>query len=313
MIRIGMINTCIHAYLYGSCFGPYDRYQFLQGGGQLDIVESSSVPVIPFKETSIAAVWDPDRMRAEQYARAFGCQVVDNMMDLADVADAIFLANTSGPGDDHLEIAEPFLEKGIPVNVDKPLAGNLEQAKKLIAAAERTGVPVYASSLLQYVKATSELQNSDVGEVRTVIATGGGKLDRIVRAIHAFSTLNGFMGPGIQSAYCLSDPESGPGDMVRFLYQDGRVGIVQMNGVRAEFRLDVFGTKGIAWRETPVPDYRYGVIGMARAFVNMVADEKKTPALSYDHMLEIVAALEAAQISKQERREVPLSELLDRN
>ena len=310
MIRIGVINTCIHAYLYGSCFGPYERYQLLLGGGQLDIIESSSVPVIPFKNTCVAAVWDPDKTKAEQYGRAFGCQVVDQMLDLADVSDAIFLANTSGPGEDHLDIALPFLEKGLPVNVDKPLADTLDKAKLLIQAAERTGTLVYSSSLLQYVKATEELKKLDLGDVRTAIATGGGSLDKIVGAIHAFSALNGFMGPGIHSAYFLNSAANGPGEMVRFLYEDGRVGIIQMNGVPAEFRVDVFGTKGIAWRETPMPQYRYGAIGMARAFVDMVAAEEKKPALSYAHMLEIVAALTAAQVSKAEGREVALSELL---
>lgn len=309
MIRIGMINTCIHAYLYGSCFGPYDRYQYLLGGGQLDIMESSSVPVIPFKNTCLAGVWDKDRARAEQYARAFGCQVVDEMMDLADIADAIFLANTGGPGDDHEEIAVPFLEKGLPVNVDKPFADTLDKSKRIVEAARRTGMPVCTSSLLQYVKATEELKKLDLGEVRTAIATGGGSVSKVVGAIHTFSTLNGFMGPGIKSAYFVSDAQA-KGEMVRFLYQDGRVGIIQMNGVPAEFRLDVFGTKGIAWRDTPMPQYRYGAIGMAKAFIDCVASEDKAPPLTYEHLLEVVAAIEAARISRDEGREVQLAELL---
>lgn len=310
MIRIGMINTCIHAYLYGSCFAPYDRYQFLLGGGQLDIMESSSVPVIPFKNTTIAAVWDKEPERAQQYARAFGCQVVDQISDLADVCDAIFLANTSGPGDDHVEIAVPFLEKGLPVNVDKPLADDLAGAKQLVEAAQRTGTPVFSASLLQYVRATEELRQLDLGDIRLAVATGGGSLDAIVKATHAFGTLTGYMGPGIRSAFCMGDPQNEKQAMVRFLYEDGRVGMVQMNGVPAEFRLDVYGTKGIAWRETPMPEYRYGAIGMARAFVDMVADQEQKPALSYEYMLEIVAALEAARLSRAEGREVALSELL---
>jgi predicted dehydrogenase len=310
MIRIGMINTCIHAYLYGSCFAPYDRYQYLLGGGQLDIMESSSVPVIPFKNTTISGVWAADRNSAEQFARAFHCQVVDQVGDLAGISDAIFNANTGGPGENHVEIALPFLEKGLPVNLDKPFADTLDQAKQIVAAARKTGTPVYTSSLLQYVRATEELKGLDLGEIRTVVATGGGSFQRPVSAIHTFTTLNGFMGPGIKSAYFMGARENAKGEMVRFLYEDGRVGIVQMNGVPGEFRLDVFGTKGIAWRETPVPAYRYGAIGMARAFVNMVADPEKKPALAYEHLLEVVAAIEAAKKSREEGREVALAELL---
>ena len=310
MIRIGMINTCIHAYLYGSSFAPYDRYQFLLGGGQLDIVESSSVPVSPFKNTTISGVWDKDRSRAEQYAKTFHCQVVDEMMDLAGISDAIFWANTSGPGTTHADIALPFLEKGLPINLDKPLADCGATAKKIIAAAKRTGAPIYCSSLLQYVKATEQLKAMDLGEVRMVVATGGGSVDQVVSGIHTFTTLHGFMGSGIKSAYFLGDPGQGKGEVVRFLYADGRIGMLQMNGVPAEFRLDVFGTKGSAWRDTPVPEYRYGAIGMARAFVGMLEDKEKKPALPHEHLLEVVAALEAARISKKERREVELAQVL---
>ena len=308
MIRIGMINTCIHAYLYGACFSPYDRYQYLLGGGQLDIMESSSIPVIPFKDTVISAVWSKERKDAEQYARAFNCQVVDEYTKLAEVADAIFIANAGGPGDDHADIAIPFLEQGIPVNVDKPLEASLDKAKELIAAVERTGVPVFCSSLLGYSKAAEELKAMNLGDIKMVVATGGGGLERMVNATHTFGTLTGFMGPGIESAYFIGPKEGG--DTIRFLWKDGRMGIIQMNGVKAEFRLDVYGTGGVASRETLVPEYRYGAAGMARAFADMLADEERTPALPYDHMLEIVAATEAARISKAEGREVPLSELL---
>jgi predicted dehydrogenase len=310
MIRIGVINTCIHAYLYGACFAPYDRYQYLLGGGQIDIMESSSIPVIPFKNTAISGVWSADRKNAEQYAKAFHCEVVDQVADLAGISDAIFNANTGGPGENHLEIAKLFLEKGLPVNLDKPFADSLAKAKEIVALARKTGVPVYTSSLLQYVKATAELKALDLGEVRTVVATGGGSFDKPVGAIHTFSTLNGFMGPGIKSAYFLGGRENAKGQTARFLYEDGRIGIVQMNGVPGEFRLDVYGTKGIAWRETPVPAYRHGAIGMAQAWVTMLADAEKKPALSNEHMLEIVAAIEAARISKEEGREVELAELL---
>ena len=71
MFKIGMVNTGLHGYLYGSCFGPYDRYKFLMGGGQLDIIESSSVPVVPFTNTCISGIWDPDKTNAEKFASAF--------------------------------------------------------------------------------------------------------------------------------------------------------------------------------------------------------------------------------------------------
>ena len=302
MIRIGMINTGAHGYLYGSCFGPYDRYAFLTGGGQLDIVESSSDPVIPFKNTRIVSVWDSDRAKAERFARAFGCAVADDMRAVGENADAIFVADTSGNGEDHADVAIPFMEKGLPVCVDKPFADSLTNARKMVEATERTGTPVFSASLLRYARATEELKASDVGDVKTVVVSAGGSTANMVSAIHGFATLHGFMGLGIVSANSIG-PEKG-GEVIRFLYRDGRLGILQMNGVRAEFRIDVFGSKGVVWRETLVPEYRYGAIQVAQSFVKMA--ETKEPALPYDVMLETVAAIEAARRSTAERREVAL-------
>ena len=300
-----MINTGAHGYLYGSCFGPYDRYPFLLGGGQLDIMESSSIPVIPFKNTQIVRVWDPDREKAAQFARAFGCAVADDMMAVGENVDAIFMADTSGNGENHANVAIPFMEKGLPVCVDKPFADSLANARRMVEVAERTKTPVFSSSLLRYAKATEELKALDVGEVKTVVVSSGGSTAKMVSAIHGFATLHGFMGPGIVSANSIG-PEKG-GEVIRFLYKDGRVGILQMNGVRAEFRIDVFGSKGVAWRETPMPAYRYGAIKVAQTFVKMV--ETREPALSYEVLLETVAAIEAARRSTAERREVALEEL----
>jgi hypothetical protein len=57
-----------------------------------------------------------------------------------------------------------------------------------------------------------------------------------------------------------------------------------------------------------VPAYRYGAIKVAQAFVKMV--ETRTPALSYEVMLEAVAAVEAARRSTVEQREVALEDVL---
>lgn len=307
MFKIGMVNTGLHGYLYASCFGPYNRYEFLKGGGQLDIMESASVPVIPFTNTQIEWIWDPDKEKAEQFAIAFGCKVAENLMMVAENVDGIFIADTSGDGSDHADIAIPFLENGIPVCIDKPLANSTANAKKIIEAAQKSGTPVFSSSLIYYTKAVEELKAEDLGDIKSVIATGGGSTENFVVSIHTFAALQGFMGAGIISAKIVNTPKEND-EVIRYLYEDGRIGIIQMNGVAAEFRLDVYGTKGIASRENPMLDFRYGAIKAAQAFVKML--ETKEPPISYDIMLEAIAALEAGRISIKESREVCLSELL---
>jgi predicted dehydrogenase len=53
-------------------------------------------------------------------------------------------------GGEHAQYALPFLEAGVPVWVDKPLALTLEDASRMIDAANRHGAPMSSFSTLRY-------------------------------------------------------------------------------------------------------------------------------------------------------------------
>ena len=52
---------------------------------------------------------------------------------VADAVDLVFIANESGDGRDHLKLATPGLEKGVPTFVDRPFARTVKDAKAMIA------------------------------------------------------------------------------------------------------------------------------------------------------------------------------------
>lgn len=79
---------------------------------------------------------DPDRARVEALASELGCQALGGIAELPDRLDA---ASVAVPTRYHAEVAVPLLERGVPVLVEKPLAPDLEQADRILAAAERGG------------------------------------------------------------------------------------------------------------------------------------------------------------------------------
>ena len=83
--------------------------------------------------------------RAEEFSRTFLSRptVCDNDEELLEDVDAAYIADSSSPGDgaDHLELARPFLENGIPVFVDKPFASTFTDAKEMIRLAEENRLP----------------------------------------------------------------------------------------------------------------------------------------------------------------------------
>ena len=84
----------------------------------------------------LAFVVDADEARARAVAERFGCQALGQVSDLPDDIDA---ASIVVPTSAHAEAAVPLLERGVPCLVEKPLAPNLEQADRILEAAQRGG------------------------------------------------------------------------------------------------------------------------------------------------------------------------------
>jgi predicted dehydrogenase len=88
------------------------------------------------EEATLVAVADTVRERADEAARATGAHAVTDARDLLEQVDAVSIAV---PTELHLEIALPFLERGIAVLVEKPMARSLDEADRMLAAAAASG------------------------------------------------------------------------------------------------------------------------------------------------------------------------------
>ena len=84
----------------------------------------------------LAGVVDIKPGRAEEIASKYGAPAFRDARELLDRVDAVSVAV---PTIAHLEVALPFVERGIATLVEKPLAASLEEADRLIARAEARG------------------------------------------------------------------------------------------------------------------------------------------------------------------------------
>jgi predicted dehydrogenase len=85
---------------------------------------------------ALTAVVDVKAGRAAEVASAHGARPCASAAEVIDQVDAVSIAVPTAA---HLDIALPFLDRGIPVLVEKPLARSVEEADRLIAAAEAGG------------------------------------------------------------------------------------------------------------------------------------------------------------------------------
>jgi predicted dehydrogenase len=85
----------------------------------------------------LVAVADTNRGRADEVAAANRARPVYDARQLHGLVDAVTIAV---PTEIHREIALPFLEGGVPVLVEKPMAHSLAAADEMIQASVKAGV-----------------------------------------------------------------------------------------------------------------------------------------------------------------------------
>ena len=84
---------------------------------------------------------------AAQVAAGNDCAHFTDWRELLDKVDAVSIAT---PTETHADIACSFLEKGVHVLVEKPIALSLEEADRMIAAAKKSGAKLMVGQLERY-------------------------------------------------------------------------------------------------------------------------------------------------------------------
>jgi predicted dehydrogenase len=95
----------------------------------------------------LTAVVDINRTRADEIAATTGARAHADARDIAGTVDAVTIAV---PTEAHLEVALPFLERGVATLVEKPMARSLTEADALVAAAARSGATLGVGQTERY-------------------------------------------------------------------------------------------------------------------------------------------------------------------
>jgi len=90
-------------------------------------------------DVQLTAIVDTNRSRAEEIASAVGAPALVDATKLHGLVDAVTIAV---PTERHRDVALPFLQAGVPVLVEKPMASSLDEADEMLAAATQAGVPL---------------------------------------------------------------------------------------------------------------------------------------------------------------------------
>lgn len=97
--------------------------------------------------TELVGVCDAGEETAKQVAAENKCDYFTDWRALIEKTDAVSIVTPTGT---HTEIACAFLEKGVHVLVEKPIARTLAEADLMIATAEKTGAKLMVGHLERY-------------------------------------------------------------------------------------------------------------------------------------------------------------------
>ncbi|GAA1561204.1 hypothetical protein GCM10009804_17570 [Kribbella hippodromi] len=235
---------------------------------------------------------DDERNRA--LAAAGGItEIVPTSAELIGSVDALIATNRDGAL--HREHAVPFLEAGIPVWVDKPLAASTADARAILAAAERSGTPVTSYSAVRWVADADALvaEAAAIGELQAVTVTGPADPDSeysgiFFYGIHA-ADLAQRLAPGEPEAVAVE--RVGSTVVVRYRC-DGVLVTLQLvkptEDARVPFHAEVVGRTGLASRDIRL-DADYVVPGL-QVFLKMLTTGEQP--LANNTMLAPITVLE---------------------
>jgi predicted dehydrogenase len=98
-------------------------------------------------EAELVGIFDVDRPRAREVAAEHGTRAFDDVDELLGRVEAVSIAV---PTVNHAEVGLHVLRRGIPVLLEKPLAGTLAEADALIAMADAQGVQLQVGHIERF-------------------------------------------------------------------------------------------------------------------------------------------------------------------
>ncbi len=238
----------------------------------------------------------------------FGVILYDSIEEMCRHVDAGLLESVDGRP--HLEQAKPVFEAGLPLFIDKPIAGSLKDAIALYELSQASGVPCWSSSSLRFYPGVVDVAVAEKGLLKGAFSYGPAQRepnhpDFFWYGIHPTEALFTVMGPGVKTVSRSFTPDN---DVITGIWEDGKVGTVYgIRNAKTGYKVTAFGTERIVEQERG-GDYTPMLREVVRFF--------RTGAVPVDlkETIEIYAFMEAADESKRRGgAPVQLKEVLSAN
>lgn len=232
----------------------------------------------------------------------YGVKLYPTIAELCKNVDAIMLESVDGRP--KVRQAIPVIDAGLPLYIDKPMAGSLADVLFIFDYAKRKGVPIFSSSSLRYGKATQAARAGALGKIMHAETFSPASIevrhpDLFWYGVHGCESLFTVMGPGCETVQRRSTAD-GKIEVIG-KWKGGRTGIFREG---KGYGGHAMGTKGEG-EVGKYDGYAPLVVEAVRMFQtgNVPVDPQET--------IEVFAFMEAADESKrQEGKLVKLADII---
>ena len=105
------------------------------GAGKMGTIHAKVYDQLP--QIELVGIVDINPEKAQKLAEQYHCRAFTDCSDILTMVDAVTI---SVPTINHLELAKVFIENNVAVMIEKPLAPNADQGKKIVELAEKYDV-----------------------------------------------------------------------------------------------------------------------------------------------------------------------------
>lgn len=307
LAMLGMIEGNGHPYSWSAIINGYDP----------EAMAACPFPVIPkylgaqphesvrLPGGNVTHLWTDQPEAAADVARASLIpHIVSRPEDVIGEVDAVLISTDDGF--DHVRRARPFVEAGLPVFIDKPLATSLEDLRTFVEW-ERAGARLLSSSSLRFAPELDTLLPSlgELGSLRWASAITVKTWERY--GIHMLEPLMRIVGPGFESIRLESQPglevahilhRNGAQLTVPVIYDGGPAfGMIHLCGTR--------GQTGLRFADT-YNNFRR----LMSTYIEFVQSGRAP--FPFTETIELMAVLIAGLRSREEQsRRVEITEILN--
>jgi predicted dehydrogenase len=295
LAMLGMIEGNGHPYSWSAIVNGFDpaAMALCPYAGIIEYLGKQPLEKVRIPGARVTHLWTDNPAEAPSVSAAsLIANIVSKPEDVIGHVDAAIISTDDG--DDHIRRVKPFIEAGLPVFVDKPMATNVADLRQFIRWHE-AGATILSTSGMRYAPAMrlSEAQSTTLGDLRWITSFTCKSWERY--GIHALEAVEPLLGPGFETVQALSD---GGGDVMHLMHRGGvRVTIGAIHDAYGSFgAVHLYGTKG----QIPLRlDDTYNAFrSQLVAFIDMLRTGQRP--LPFEETVELMAVIIAGRRSREQ-------------